>query len=533
MTVRCPNCNAPNRDTARFCASCGAPVPALTQSPGPPTAPGVTGMLPARYLLRNRYIILEKIGQGGMGAVYKAGDTHIPGKLWAVKELSDAAITDPLDRRQASQDFHREAQLLARLDHPNIPKVIDSFTEGGRKYLVMEYIDGETLAQRLERLGGGPLPPDMVARWAIQLCDALDYMHRQNPPIIFRDLKPGNVMITRTGQVKLIDFGIARLFKPGKKQDTQFFGTAGYSPREQYGYGQTDARSDVYALGATLHHLLTGIDPTDNPLHFEPIRDLNPAVPPHVADAVMKAVSLSPQDRWESMAQMRAALSRGQAGPYPPTGQVMPPPLTAPPKPRRPTTRLIMAAADLSNTQLAIAIGALLVFTILGVWLGTPLMRRVPVLWNNLPLIALVGPLTYTATRRHWLTLVTFTLVGFFGGVVLWQQVAYESENYLLLLLGALLTGLFMEGWVRLLPRVKRGGGEETWLVEMLWLALMASIGVTIFYVVPAMPTGSIPLLQVGTWIGAAVLGSVGWFLGDMVDQYLFLRRTGVRRRRR
>ncbi len=251
-----------------------------------------------------------------MGAVYRAGDTRIPGKVWAVKEMSDAAITNPLEKQQARTAFRQEALMLASLDHVNLPKVTDHFSDGGKQYLVMDFIEGETLADRLERAseeGEGQLPVDVVMGWAEQLCDVLEYLHSQNPPVIFRDLKPSNVMITPDGTVKLIDFGIARIFKPGKAMDTTYFGTAGYSPREQYGKGQTDARSDVYALGAMLHHLLTGVDPTDHPFKFDDVRRLNGRVPAHVANGVMKALSDDPDDRWQNIAEMRAALTQQPA----------------------------------------------------------------------------------------------------------------------------------------------------------------------------------------------------------------------------
>lgn len=200
--------------------------------------------------------------------------------------------------------------MLSNLDHFNLPKVTDHFTEAGKQYLVMDFIEGETLAKRLERKYGEPLPVDRVLGWADQLCDVLEYLHTRRPPVVFRDLKPANVMITPEETVKLIDFGIARIFKPGKATDTAYFGTAGYCPKEQYGKGQTDARSDVYALGAMLHHLLTGADPTDQPFHFEAVQQLNSQVPIHVADAVMKALSDDSSDRWQTIREMRAALTR-------------------------------------------------------------------------------------------------------------------------------------------------------------------------------------------------------------------------------
>jgi hypothetical protein len=222
--------------------------------------------------------------------------------------MSDAAITNPLEKRQAVEAFHQEAVMLATLDHPNLPKVTDHFSERGKQYLVMDFIDGETLEEWVEREDGKPLPVGEVLKWAAQLCDVLEYLHSREPPVVFRDLKPGNVMVTPEGTVKLIDFGIARLFKVGKAADTAFFGTAGYAPGEQYGKGQTDARSDVYALGATLYHLLTGDDPTDHPFMFQNAHELNGRVPEYVADALAKALAHDPVDRWQSVAEMRQAL---------------------------------------------------------------------------------------------------------------------------------------------------------------------------------------------------------------------------------
>lgn len=311
--LRCPQCGRLNPADAHFCNSCGAALSPtkLHPQPTPPTqfpAAG-TGMLPPQTILSGRYIITRRVGRGGMGAVYQAADTRIPGKIWAIKEMSDAAITDPLEKQQARVNFRQEALILAQLDHPNLPTVTDHFTEGNKQYLVMDFIAGETLVERLNREGGGPLPVDEVIGWAEQLCTVLEYLHGQSPPLIFRDLKPGNVMVTPGGTVKLIDFGIARIFKPGKATDTAYFGTAGYAPKEQYGKGQTDARSDIYALGATLHHLLTGVDPALNPFYFEDIRRLNKRAPAHVADCVMKALADDPDDRWQSAAEMKTTLT--------------------------------------------------------------------------------------------------------------------------------------------------------------------------------------------------------------------------------
>lgn len=319
--MRCPRCDRLNPVGSRFCNGCGTALltggtPSSSAEPHPPSpiaqppAGAGTGTLPPQTVLSGRYIILKRVGRGGMGAVYQAADIRIPGKMWAIKEMSDTAITNPLEKKQAIDAFRQEALMLARLDHVNLPKVTDHFTEGGKQYLVMDFIDGETLDARLQQANGGPLPVDEVQNWAKQLCDVLGYLHNRTPPIIFRDLKPGNVMVTPEGTIKLIDFGIARLFKPGKATDTAFFGTAGYAPREQYGKEQTDARSDIYALGATLYHLLTGVSPTDHPFGFEDIRKLNSQVPDAVSEAIMKAVSQDPEDRWQSTAEMGKALAK-------------------------------------------------------------------------------------------------------------------------------------------------------------------------------------------------------------------------------
>ena len=273
--------------------------------------PGIgTGLLARNSILQSRYVIVDKLGRGGMGATYKVVDQRLGGKVLALKEMSDAAITDPQERVQAIDAFRQEAQLLACLNHPNIPKVTDSFTENYKHYIVMEFVPGETLDDRMARRGV-PCSEQEVRQWALQLCEVLSYLHSQSPPIIFRDMKPGNIMITPHGQLKLIDFGIARLFKAGKKWDTQAIGTVGYAAPEQYGKGQTDARSDIYSLGVTLHHLLTGHHPSMTPFNLPPVRRLNPTVSSHMEAVIQKATRAQSEDRFQSAAEMRQALHSG------------------------------------------------------------------------------------------------------------------------------------------------------------------------------------------------------------------------------
>lgn len=304
--VICVNCGLQQYSTSTFCSRCGSPLPGLG-----------TGMLPPNTILQGRYVIVAKLGQGGFGAVYRVADQRLTGSVWAIKEMSDAALHDPAEKAQAVAAFQQEAQLLARLVHPNIPKVTDYFAENNRHYIVMEYVAGETLEDRLARQRAPCSEPE-VRRWAEQLCDVLAYLHNQNPPIVFRDLKPGNIMLTPQGQIKLIDFGIARLFKPGRSSDTQVIGTPGFASPEQYGRGQTDGRSDVYSLGVTLHHLLTLHDPASTPLQLPPVRQLQPAVSAQMEEVIARATQQNLQQRFQSVMELKQALAVGAPPPISP-----------------------------------------------------------------------------------------------------------------------------------------------------------------------------------------------------------------------
>ncbi len=261
-------------------------------------------------ILQGRYEILKVLGLGGMGAVYQARDLRFTGvvRLCALKEMT-STTPDPQVRRLAIQNFEREANILASLNHPSIPKVYDYFSEGIRSYLVLDYIQGidlETLLDNAEQM----LPPDQVVDWAIQICDVLSYLHGQDPPIVFRDMKPSNVIMRPPDDIVLIDFGIARVFEAGQRGT--MIGTEGYCPPEQY-RGIASPHGDIYALGATLHHLLTRRDPRREPpftFHEEPPRLLNPAVPEQLDAVVMKALEYDPEDRFASAEEMKVALAK-------------------------------------------------------------------------------------------------------------------------------------------------------------------------------------------------------------------------------
>ncbi|HEX9069919.1 MAG TPA: protein kinase [Ktedonobacterales bacterium] len=314
--IHCSFCNTENRADAIYCNTCGGLLQPGAAPPrayrGPTTLPvHATGQLPSQSLVAGHYLILRVIGEGGMAAVYQATDTAT-GRAVAIKEMSQDGL-GPDETREALDSFKFEADTLMRLRHPNLPQVYEHFFEGSRHFLVMDFIDGQTLEQRLHA-NGSPLSENEVLRIADQLCDVLGYLHGRKPPIIFRDLKPGNIMVTTDGRVKLIDFGIARFFTPGRMRDTQALGTPGYAPPEQYGKAQTDPRADIYALGATLYHLLTAYDPATTPFSLPPISSRVSGVSPGLQRIVEKATQLDREKRYRSVAELQVDLRTVTAG---------------------------------------------------------------------------------------------------------------------------------------------------------------------------------------------------------------------------
>ncbi len=228
-------------------------------------------------LLNGRYRIVRALGRGGMGTVYLAEHVRLDMPI-AVKEVRGHHASE-LEHQLALEQCDQEARFLVRLNHPNLPKVMDAFSEEDRFYLVMEYIEGVTLEAKIKEAEGAGIPIAQVVEWGLQIADVLAYLHSQQPPIIFRDLKPANIMVQPDENIRLIDFGIARRFNPEAQKDTALLGSVGYSPPEQFGRHQTDTRSDIYAFGATLHHLATGRDPANQPFKFPPAAHLNPSIP--------------------------------------------------------------------------------------------------------------------------------------------------------------------------------------------------------------------------------------------------------------
>ena len=314
-TIYCRNCGVQNARDENFCSSCGYTL--VASSATVTNLPVPTGQLPAQTLLKQRYRVLQTVGQGGMGAVYLAQDSQLGDRQVAVKEMSQSILYSQ-QAQNAVENFKREAHLLASLQHPNLPSIYDHFEEGGRWYLVMSFIQGGTLADYLEHAHEHKLQLEETLRIGDALCDVLNYLHAHQPPIIFRDLKPGNIMRTPDGHIYLIDFGIARHFKPGQAKDTATYGSMGYSPPEQYGQAQTTERSDIYSLGATLYECLSGYDPSSSPFRLPPLQSLVPALPNQLVTLITQMLALDESKRPASVKFVRQELQQAAKPQYPP-----------------------------------------------------------------------------------------------------------------------------------------------------------------------------------------------------------------------
>ena len=403
-TIRCPACNAANRNRARFCAACGAtlprfcatcgsPLPAASQSClkcGAPAQPPAgldrdpDGLLLPGVILEGRYCIARLLGKGGYACVYLAHDVSRQNRPCAVKELTGSS---PEEQRQ----FEREAGLLHSLRHPRLVRVTDYFqTDAGDMFLVMDYIPGQDLEQHLAQAVGF-LPENQVVGWALQVCDVLEYMHGwvdpktgQPSPVIHRDIKPGNLKLQPDGTIIVIDLGIAKVKLPSVRTTVGARAvSAPYSPVEQYGQG-TDERSDIYALGATLYELATGQLPPEAPARqterLVPPRQINPALSLGLEQAILCALQLNPADRFQTVPGMRAALSRCAASAarasgsihHPLTSTTTPPssPQPAAPAPQPPSSRRLPAWVwpTIRSASPVVILGAVILGIVLALW---------------------------------------------------------------------------------------------------------------------------------------------------------------------
>lgn len=260
-------------------------------------------MLEIGSLLDGKYKILNKVGQGGMSVVYLAMNEKA-NKQWAVKEVRKDGVRD---FEVVKQGLVAETDILKKLSHPNLPSIIDVIETDESFIIIMDYVQGNSLNKALEEFGAQP--QENVIAWAKQLTDVLGYLHSRTPPIIYRDMKPANIMLKPDGNVTLIDFGTAREYKEKNLADTTCLGTVGYAAPEQFGgMGQTDARTDIYCLGATLYHLVTGMNPCEPPYEIKPIREINPGLSAGLERIILKCTQRDPNDRYQSAAELMFAL---------------------------------------------------------------------------------------------------------------------------------------------------------------------------------------------------------------------------------
>ncbi|MBQ3264262.1 MAG: serine/threonine protein kinase [Ruminococcus sp.] len=256
-------------------------------------------MLEIGSLVDGKYKVLRVVGKGGMSVVYQAVNEKA-NKIWAIKEVRKDGVQN---YEVVKQNLIVETELLKRFNHPNLPSIIDVIDTDDAFLIVMDYIEGNSLAKRLEE--SGAQDQDDVVEWAMQLCDVLGYLHSRKPPIIYRDMKPSNVMLKPDGNISLIDFGTAREFKSTSVEDTTCLGTQGYAAPEQYGgHGQTDARTDIYCLGATMYHLVTGHNPSMPPYEMYPIRQWDPTLSSGLEKIILKCTQRNPDDRYRNCAEL-------------------------------------------------------------------------------------------------------------------------------------------------------------------------------------------------------------------------------------
>jgi eukaryotic-like serine/threonine-protein kinase len=312
----CPKCGAAGPAATLVCTACGASFKATLPLDDEVVADMSFALrlnqhLQANRLFKGHYRIVRRAGMGGFGAVYEAEDIQEKRRV-AIKEISLHWLS-PEQAIAATASFNREVELLSSLKHRSIPHLYEQLMDTEHWYVVMDFIEGETLEDLLERATDGRLPLEQALRIALQLCDVLDYLHSRQPVVIFRDIKPGNIMLTPEQKLYLIDFGVARQYKPGKAKDTVAFGSPGYAAPEQYGRAQTTPRADLYSLGVLLHQMLSGEDPSLRPFHFRPLRTHDRALPVELEKLVARLLELDTERRPASADMVRRKLQAIEA----------------------------------------------------------------------------------------------------------------------------------------------------------------------------------------------------------------------------
>lgn len=296
----CVRCGAANPRDASVCFACGLSLKITA---------ALHNVVDDQHLLQERYRILAQVGKGGFSAVYKAEDTHYHDHPVAIKAITLSGLK-PSEVIEATEAFNRELLLLSGLKHPNLPHIYSHFADVECWYLVMDFIEGTTLEKYLETTPAGRLPVGEVFEIGLLLCNVLEYLHSRQPAIIFRDLKPANIMCTPTGNIALIDFGIARHFKPGQAKDTMPFGSPGYAAPEQYGKAQSSPRTDIYGLGVTLHQLISGNDPAQTPFRFAPLALTGEPTLAELETLIMRMLTIDAEQRPTNIGEVKQELQR-------------------------------------------------------------------------------------------------------------------------------------------------------------------------------------------------------------------------------
>jgi len=386
-------------------------------------------------VLKSRYRIDRVLGEGAHGTVYSAADLSVDGTSWAVKEIREYSLPAG-ERQDVLAHFYREAGILRSINHTGVPKVVDVFCQDSCHYMVMEHVEGQTL-QELFRSGR----PDIrtVVGWALRLCQILECLHESSPhALIFRDLKPANIMVTGRGRLILIDFGIARFLNPAKSGDTVALGTPGYAPPEQYGNARTDCRSDLYSLGATMYELLSGADPASFNFCFPPLAELNPSVGPALEGIVMRCLERLPEKRFQSVRELHAELkalyrkkqtymagaspglqplstTSGTGGsgsapstltPLPPYARLWNPPVQRPPLGARfIPKRVLQFVENMSEPACTISQNLVLPFLISALWIPVPFLSWIAILFLSFVIL----PRLFM--RKLWLGFLVLLLI--------------------------------------------------------------------------------------------------------------------------
>lgn len=312
----CNRCGALVAEQIMICPNCGtalrasnlAPSMSAASTPSVLSTPAASGPLRPGSLFAQRYRILSTIGEGGFGVIYKAQDIEYHRRPVAIKQINLSALS-PREMIEATDTYNREVRHLSQLHHDSIPHIYAYLTDPQHWYVVMDFIDGQSLEDRLKQIRGRRLPTAKVLEIGIALCDVLGYLHSQHPPIIFRDVKPANIILTRAGRLYLIDFGIARQYAPERTRDTGPLGTPGYAAPEQYGKAQTTAQTDIYSLGATLQTLLTGKEPLELAASSESEERTNRRrIPRNLQPLLQKMLEPDASKRPQSMDEVKEAL---------------------------------------------------------------------------------------------------------------------------------------------------------------------------------------------------------------------------------